>query len=145
MAEEGIKDFTINWMMGGLLMFSLLAFAISFVYNNNTSALDDGTGDIFSASYDNTSTRLYASTTDSNTLLNVTSGTNPQLSQLGDRNSVAVSFGAKGTGTSYWEGSKSLLSWVFSGTAGKILLGVIGGMVGFLSVFYIWRFIRSGQ
>jgi len=144
LGEEGLKDYTINWMIGGLLLFCLLAFAITFVYNNNSSALDDGTGAMFTGKYDNVSTKLYALSEDSNTLLNVTSNTNPEISQLGSRDSVAVSFGAKGTGTSYWESSKTLLSWVFSGTVGAILLGVLGGIFGFLAIFYIWRFIRNG-
>ena len=131
-------------MIGGLLLFCLLAFAISFVYNNNSSTLDDGTGSIFSQSYDNISSKLYSSSEDSNTLLNVTSNTNPEISDLGSRDSVAVSFGAKGSATSYWEGSKTLLSWVFSGTAGKILLGAFGGMITILAIFYVWRFIRNG-
>ncbi len=124
-------------------MFCLLAFAITFVFNNNTTALDDGTGDIFSTSYDNISNNLYESSEDSNTLLNITSNTNPEISQLGSRDSVAVSFQTKGSATSYFEQSKLLLSWVFSGTAGNIILGVFGGLIGFLAMFYIWRFVRG--
>lgn len=143
MAEENLKDFTTNLIIGGLLMFCLLAFAITFIFNNNTSALDGGTGDIFSTSYDNISTNLYESSEDSNTLLNITSNTNPEISQLGSRDSVAVSFQTKGSAISYFEKSKLLISWVFSGTAGSILLGVIGGLLGFLSMFFIWRFVRG--
>ena len=143
MAEENLKDFTTNLILGGFLMFCLLAFAITFVFNNNTSALDGGTGDIFSTSYDNISTNLYESSEDSNTLLNITSNTNPEISQLGSRDSVAVSFQTKGSAISYFEKSKLLISWVFSGTAGSILLGVIGGLLGFLSMFFIWRFVRG--
>jgi hypothetical protein len=143
MADENLKDFTITWMTGGLLMFCLLAFAITFIFNNNPSALDDGTGDIFSKGYNNMSTNIYKSPEDSNTLLNITSNTNPEISQLGSRDSVAVSFSTKGTATSYFEQSKLLLSWVFVGTTGKILLGTLGGMVGFLAMFYIWRFVRG--
>ena len=144
MAETGLKDFTINWIIGGLLLFCLLAFSLTFIYNNNSSALDGGTGDIFDESSDGFSGQLYGSPEDSNTLLNITSNTNPEVSDLGSRDSVAVSFEAKGSATSYWEGSKSLLSWVFSGTAGKILLGVFGGIIGFTSLFFLWRFIRTG-
>jgi len=143
LAEENLKDFTTNLIVGGLLMFCLLAFAITFIFNNNTSALDGGTGDIFSTSYDNISTNLYESSEDSNTLLNITSNTNPEISQLGSRDSVAVSFQTKGSAISYFEKSKLLISWVFSGTAGSILLGVIGGLLGFLSMFFIWRFVRG--
>ena len=144
MGDESLKDFTVNWMVGGLLLFCLLAFAISFAYNNNPDALNDGTGDVFDSSNTDISTKLYASSEDSNTLLNITANTNPEVSDLGSRDSVAASFGAKGSGTSYWESSKSLLSWVFSGTSGKLLLGTIGGIIGILSMFFIWRFVRNG-
>ena len=143
MADENLKDFTINLMLGGFLMFCLLAFAITFVFNNNTSALDDGTGDIFSTSYDNFSSNIYESSEDSNALLNQTANTNPEISQLGSRDSVSVSFSTMGSATSYFEKSKLLLSWVFAGTPGKIILGTIGGMLGFLAMFFIWRFVRG--
>jgi len=144
MADESLKDFTINWMLGGLLMFCILAFSISFVYNNNPDALNDGTWDKIETANADYSSKLYESQEDSNTLLNVTSNTNPEVSDLGSRDSVAVSFGAKGTATSYWESSKTLISWVFSGTSGKILLGSFGAMISFLAMFFIWRFIKSG-
>ena len=144
MGDESLKDFTINWMLGGFLIACLLFFSITFVYNNNADALNDGTSEIIGVSSTNISNELYELSDESNELLNVTSNTNPELSELGDRASVAVGFSAKGSGTSYWESSKSLLSWVFSGTSGKMLLGVIGGMIGFLSLFFLWRFIRTG-
>ena len=125
-------------------MVCLLAFTIQFVYNNNSEALDDGTGAQLGLISADISTKLYEASADSNTLLNVTSNTNPEISNLGSRDSVAVSFGAKGTATSYWESSKSLLGWVFSGTIGQVLLGVLGSIFTFLSVFYIWRFVRNG-
>jgi len=143
LGDENLKDFTTNLIIGGLLMFCLLAFAITFVFNNNTTALDGGTGDIFSTSYNNISSNLYESPNNSNELLNITANTNPEISQLGSRDSVAVSFQTKGSATSYFEQSKLLISWVFSGTVGKILLGVFGGLIGFLSMFYIWRFVRG--
>jgi len=145
MAEDNLKDFTINWMIAGLLFFCLLAFAITFMYNNNPTGLSDGTDNMFNESYNGFSNRLLQSSEDSNTLLNVTSNTNPEISQLGSRDSVAVSYSAKGSATSYWDSSKKMISWVFAGTTGKILLGTIGGMIGFLSLFYIWRFIRNGS
>lgn len=144
MADEGLKDFTVNWILAGLLLFSLIAFATDFFSSNNANALNDGTGAIFNQSSGGLSNKLIESPEDSNTLLNITSNTNPEVSDLGSRDSVAVGFGSKGTGTSYWETSKTLLSWVFSGTAGTYLLATIGGLVGLLAMFYIWRFIRNG-
>lgn len=145
MAEDGLKGFTVNWILGGLLMCCLLAFSLTFILANNpTNGLTDGTENVFSSSYVNYSTKLRGVANDSDNLLNITSNTNPEVSDLGSRDSVAVSFGAKGSTTSYWDSSKKLLGWVFSGDTGKILLGVIGGLVGFLSLFYIWRAIKTG-
>jgi len=38
MANDNIKDFTIQWIFFGLLFFSLLSFAVIFVANNNADA-----------------------------------------------------------------------------------------------------------
>ena len=144
MAEEGLKDFTVNWMVGGFLLFCLLTFAIIFMYNNNESGFDDGTDDIFNSTSDSLSNRLVGSSVDSGSLLNITANTNPEVSDLGSRDSVAVSFGSKDQATNYYNSGKKLISWVFSGTTGTILLGVMGGLVSLISLFYIWRLIRTG-
>ena len=144
MADEGLKDFTVTWITGGLLVFCLLAFAITFIYNNNSDALNDGTEDIFNDGYTNFSNKLVATSEDSNSLLNITANTNPEVSDLGSRDSVAVGYSSTGSATSFFSSSKKLISWVFSGTSGTILLGVIGGLVGLLGVFFIWRFIKNG-
>ena len=144
MAETDLKDFTVNWIIGGFLMLSLLTFAITFMYSNNSIGLDDGTGDLFDASYDNVSNRLLEVSGDANDLLNITANTNPEVSDLGSRDSVAAGFGAKTTASANWKDMKTILSWVFSGDSGKAILGVVGGILGFLMMFYIWRFIRSG-
>jgi len=144
MGENGIKDFTVNWIIGGLLLFSLLTFVISFMYLNNSIGLDDGTGDIFNKNYNNMSNRLEETYEDSNYLLNITSNTNPEVSDLGSRDSVSTSFGAKKSASANWEDMKYLLAWVFSGDSGKVLLGVIGGLIALMSMFYIWKFIRGG-
>jgi len=143
LGDETLKDFTVNWMIGGLLIFCLLAFSISFVYNNNTDALNDGTSNVFSSTQGNYSGNLLEAPSDANSLLNITSNTNPEVSDLGSRDSVAVSYEAKGSAAAYWEGGKYLIGWVFAGTSGKILLGVFGGIISLSSMFFIWRFIKG--
>jgi len=145
MAEEGMKDFTINFIIGGFLMTCLLIFSITFMYNNNPDGLNDGTGKVLNNSYNSFSSKLIKSPEDSNKLLNITANTNPEVSDLGSRDSVAVSFDAYGSSKSFFESSKSLLSWVFSGTSGKLILGTIGGIIVLLGVFYIWSLIRTGR
>jgi len=145
MAENDLKDFTTNWIVAGFLMFCLLTFAITFMYNNNTSGLDDGTGDIFGQNYDNISNRLIETPEDANFLLNITANTNPEVSDLGSRDSVSAAFESKKSASANWEDSKKIIGFVFSGDTGKIILGVVGGLITFLSAFYIWRFIRAGS
>lgn len=144
MGENDLKDFTVAWIIGGLLMFSLLTFAISFMYDNNSLGLDDGTGDIFDQDYDDIENELTELPTDANFLLNITANTNPEVSDLGSRDSVSTAYGAKQTASDNWDDMKTMVAWVFSGDSGKVLLGTIGGILAFLSMFYIWRFIRSG-
>jgi len=145
MAQENLRSFTVNGVLAGLLMTCLLAFAIGFMASNNPDGLNDGTDEIFSDSYSDQSDALYEVPEDSNLLLNITANTNPEVSDLGSRDSVATSYSATGTGKSSWESAKDLISWVFTGTTGKILLGVFGGLIGLLAFFFIVKNIRQGE
>ena len=126
-------------------MFCLIAFATIFMFNNNPLGLGSDADAIFDTTYDNLTSQLIASSEDSDTLLNITANTNPEASDLGSRDSVSTSFKAKGSATSYWESSKLLISWVFSGTTGKMLISVFAGILGFLAYFYISKHIRTGD
>jgi len=144
MAEDSLKDFTINWMLTGFLMFCLIAFATIFMYNNNPNGLGTDASTRLGDTYDGLNSQLLSSSVDADTLLNITSDTNPEVSDLGSRDSVSTSYEAKGSATNYWETGKMLISWVFSGSAGKMLLSVFAGIIGFLSYFYIMKHIRTG-
>ena len=43
MVEDNIKDFTINWIITGLLMTCLVSFAVVFMLNNNPNGLEADT------------------------------------------------------------------------------------------------------
>lgn len=145
MAENNLKDFTTNLILGGALMFCLIAFAITFTLNNNPIGLNDGTGDVLGVTASSYNTQLGELNTDSDTLLNITANTNPEASQLGSRDIVATGFGAKSTATSSWENAKNLISWIFAGEIGKMLLVLIGGLIGLGFYFYITKHIRTGD
>ena len=123
MADKNIKDFAINWVLFGLLIFSLLTFAVLFVGNNNPNALGTSQG-----IFENSSSELQGS------LLEVESGTNLQIntssnlqseeSTLGTRAASSTSYGLMGTGTGFWKKLKVLISYIFSGLVGQIILGV---------------------
>lgn len=144
MAQDSLRDFTMNAVLASLLLSVLLSFAIGFMYYNNPNGLNDGTNEIFSSSYANNSNYLQEIDTSSNSLLNITSNTNPEVSNLGSRDSVATSFAAFATPKSTWNNFKLLFSWVFTGTTGKLLIGVLGGLISLLGVFLISKFIRQG-
>lgn len=144
MSEDNMKDFSINWIVTGLLLFSLIAFTTFFMLNNNPDyGLNDGTDNIFSISSGNISSRLLEVSNNADTVLNITANTNPEVSDLGSRDSVASAYSMKGTGTGYWQAGKLLLSWVF-GDTGEYLLIIFGGIIGFLAFYYIVKFIRNG-
>lgn len=144
MAEDNLKNYTIDWVVGGLLIFAMLAFAIGFMGYNNPTGLGTESEEVLQNTYSQGGTYLTEVHTDANSLLNITANTNPEVSDLGSRDSVAAGYSATGTAKGSWETTKDLVSWVFTGTTGIILLGVMGGLIGLMSMFLIWRWIRQG-
>lgn len=144
MAEDSLKDFTINWMLTGFLMFALVAFATVFMISNNPIGLGDDASETLGIAKAGFESQLVASSDDAERILNTTSNTNPEVSDLGGRDIVSTSYEVKGSYMDYWTTAKSLASWVFSGTIGSMLLAVFAGIIGFLSYFYIMKHIRTG-
>lgn len=143
MADENLKDFAISWIEMGLLFFCLLSFAISFIYYNNPTGLGDSEG-IFEDTLSSLESNLISVTNDSNALLNITSETNPEVSQLGSRDSVATSYGMMGNSKGFFESSKIFIAWIFTGAVGQLLLAVFGGLFGFVALYFIIKFVRNG-
>ncbi len=144
MAEDNIKDFAINWIVTGVLVFSLITFAITFMYANNPIGLDAGTGEILNKTQESVSTKLYQTPNDADKVLNITANTNPEASQLGSRDSVAAAYSISGTGTGFFKSTKIFLSWILIGDAGKMLISVFGGLIGFFAVYFIVKWVRNG-
>lgn len=144
MTEDNLKDFTINWIITGLLTTCLLMFAITFMYSNNPTGLDkDGTNFIFNSTKTNVNNKLISLDKDSDLVLNITAETDPEKSDLGSRESVASAYETYEDGKSFWKNSIILLNWVFVGDIGEILIGTIGGIIGFIGVYYVYRFIKG--
>jgi len=144
MAEDNIRDFTVNWITFGLLFVCLLSFAILFMFNNNPTGLGDDADYVLENAYDSASGRLLELPSDTDELLNITAGTNPEASFLGSRDTVATSYGAYGSAKNYWESAKTMIGWVFSGEVGTFLLVTLVGLIGFVGFYYIVKFIRTG-
>ena len=142
MGVENLKDFNVQWVLFSLLFFSLMTFTLPFMYNNSPDALGDS-GDVFSGYNDNIRSTLVAVEGDSNDLLNLSSQTNPEVSDLGSKDSVASSYGVYGSSKSFIDQIKLFFSWVIVGTAGEILTAVFIGLFGMIGLYFIWKVIRG--
>lgn len=143
MAEDNIKDFTINWVIIGVLFFCLISFAISFMYYNNPTGLGNDT-EKFTGAESGLNTQIYAIEGSADRVLNITANTNPEASQLGSRDSVAAAYQTRETANGIWDSMKIFMAWIFTGTLGKMLIAVTTGILGFASVYYIVKWIRTG-
>jgi hypothetical protein len=144
MAQENLMKYTNTVVLACLLIFSLLVFASGFIKANNPSALGDDAA-WFNSTQENISASLYELDTGTDVILNITSKTNPEVSNQGSQDSVASSFKYYQTSKGLWDSSKSLIGNVFSGAVGKMLLVVISGMIAFGFIYYITRLVRSGN
>lgn len=144
MADENIKDFTMTWILIGLLFFCLLAFAISFMYYNNPTSGFGDSEHFFGDTSTSLQGNLFMLTNNSDNLLNITSETNPEISQLGSRDSVATAYGIYGNSKSIFTSTKIFLGWIFSGTVGQLLIAVFSGLFIFTGIYYITKYIRNG-
>lgn len=144
MAEDNLKDFTINWFVLGLLLFSLITFATTFMYNNNPNGLGSDASSVFSSTNANLSTSLQQIDGSADKILNITSTTNPEASQLGSRDSVSTAYKAKDSTDGFFNSMQKFFAWVLVGETGQMLLAVFSGIFGFLAFYYIVKFIRNG-
>jgi hypothetical protein len=145
MTEENIKDFAINWVIFGLLLTCLISFTLTFMYSNNPIGLNDGSEDILNSTYLDLEGGLEEIEGDTNELLNITSKTNPEVSFLGSRDSVATAYKTAGSAKSNWEDTRTLIRWVFSGDVGEKMIGIFAGLIGFLLIYFITKLIRIGN
>ena len=143
MAPTNLKEFSVEWVLFGLLFFCLITFSISFMFFNNPEGLGDAE-DIFNASASEFQSSLIALPANSDALLNITAVTDPEASYLGSRDSIATTYGITGTSKSFFTSSKVFIGWIFTGTSGQILLGVFGGLFGLVALYFITKWIRIG-
>lgn len=144
MGQENIKDFTIEWVIFGLLFTCLVSFTIAFMYSNNPIGLDDGTNNLITNGLTNGQNNLLLIDDNSNGILNVTAKTNPNEGFLGSRDSVSTSFSASKESRNSFNMIKQLIGWTFSGDIGKMLIAVFGGLIGYLIFYFGFKFIRTG-
>ena len=150
MADENLKDFAINWIVVGLLFFCMIGFAMHFMLNNNNSyGFNEDTNTKFSDSYTGINNKLEQVPEQSDTVLNITSETDPEASDLGSRDSVSSAFETVETGRGMFRSMKTFFGWIFSedisqNTPAQLLLTVFGGIIGFIAVYLGYKYIKTG-
>ena len=142
MADQNIKDFTVNWILFGVLFFSLMFFSLSFVFNNNSDALGEykANYDIYSA---NISSNLLELEGDSNEQINISAIIESEDLELGSRVAASNSYGFMSSARNYWSGTKEFTALMFEGTAGQIITGVFSGLFLIIALFFIFRLGRT--
>lgn len=143
MAPTNLKEFSVDWVMFGLLFFCLLTFAITFMFYNNPSGLGSS-GDILNESRINIQSNLISLPNESDALLNITSVTDPEASYLGSRDSIATTYGVTGSAKGFFTRTKIFMGWILTGASGQLLIGVFGGLFGLVSLYWITKWIRNG-
>lgn len=144
MGQDNLKDFTVEWVIFGLLFTCLVSFAVSFMFFNNPIGFDGGSASILNSSATASQNNLLLIPTNSDGVLNITAQTNPEASFLGSRDSVSTSFSATEEGRNSFALAMNLISFTFSGDIGKMLLAVFGGLIGYLIFYFSFKFIRTG-
>ena len=143
MAMDNLKDFAIQWGVLGLLFFGMMAFAMSFMVDNNPIGLG-----VSSTQFENHSGnvmgKLTQIETDSNELLNITTKNNPEVGQLGSGDSVPASYSLVGSARSFLSSFKLFMVWIIPGTAGQMLVAFLVGIFGIMSFYFITKWIRIG-
>lgn len=142
-AIDNLKDFGIMFILGGLLFASLLYFATGFTSQNNPDALGSSEAK-FGKFKDNITSTLISTEAEGNALLNISAESDPEVSDLGSRDSVATSYGIAGNSGGFFNNLRLFFEWVVPGSNGLMIISVIGGIIAFLLVYFITKWIRIG-
>ena len=142
MAAQNLKEFLTENIAMGLLFFSLMMFAVLFMANNSPDALG-GTGGILNSSTTRVQTHLLSIEGDSNVLLNISAQQDPEVSNLGSKDSVATSYGMVNMTKQLMTDTKLFMGFMFAGTVGQIIVAVFGGLFAVFSLYFIYNWIRG--
>ncbi len=143
MALTNLREFSNEWILFGLLFFCLMTFALLFMVNNNSIGLAEA-GEKFDNLSSGMQSNLVAVEGKSDSLLNISAQSNPEISDLGSKDSVATSYGVMGNARGFMTSFKVFLGWMITGTAGQMLVSVIAGLFGLTALHLITKWIRQG-
>lgn len=144
MVDNNLKDFSVNWILYGVLLFCLITFTTIFFAFNNPIGLGDNASIQLGITGDNLSSAIFLLPANSDALLNISADTDPTEGFLGSRDSVATTYGVMNMGRVFFTSSKTLISWIFGGEVGQMLLVIFGGLFGLVSLYWITKWIRTG-
>jgi hypothetical protein len=144
MPPTNLKEFNNEWVLFGLLFFSLMTFAIVFMASNGTNGLGDSK-DKFDSYNSNMQSKLLSVEGTSNNLLNISAQNNPEVSDLGSKDSVATSYGIMGNSKQFLSSFKIFMGWILAGIAGQMLVSIFVGMFGLTALYFITKWIRQGS
>jgi len=144
MAIDNLKDFNIEWILFGLLFFCLMSYAVVFMAENNADGLGSASNKFNNYTTD-MKNQLVKAEGNANSLLNISAQNDPEVSDLGSKDSVATSYGVMGNAKSFMTSFKLFMGWMLTGTAGQMLISIFVGMFGFTSLYFITKWIRQGS
>lgn len=142
MANDNIKDFSINFIIYGLLFLSLSTFTVLFITSNNSNAIGSDLLDTTNNSIVSVNSNLVAIEGTGDSISNTTSFTNPEASYLGSKDQVDTAYKMAGSAKTSFEASKKMLSIVLGDY--PVLIAVFSGIVIFSMVYFIIKLLRVG-
>ena len=139
-----ISHFAERFSIIVIVMFCLIVFAAIFMAMNNPIGLGEEAATQLESTGGNLSSAIFLVPEDVDALLNISADTDPTEGFLGSRDSVATTYGIMDMAHVFFTSSKTLISWVFGGEIGKMLLAIFGGLFGLVSLYWITKWIRNG-
>lgn len=142
MAVDNIKDFSINFILYGLLFLALSTFTIIFLSQNNPNAINPELMNLIENSSSDSQSKLVALNETGDVMLNITSYTDPEASYLGSKDQVATAYKMAGSSKESWEASKKMLSVVIPDV--KIII-IFSSIILFSMIYFIIKLLRIGS
>lgn len=142
MAVDNIKDFGVMFILAAFLFTSLLYFATGFTDKNNPDALGsiDNKFRNFSGEFQSS---LINTREEGNNLFNISAESDPEVSILGSRDSVATAYTYEGNSGSFFDKIGLFFEWVIPGSNGVIIMAVLGGLFAFSLAWFGFKAIRG--
>ena len=142
MAVDNIKDFGVMYILAAFLFMALLYFAIGFTDENNPDALGVS-GDKLEGFRGEFQSSLIETREAGNNLFNISAESDPEVSILGSRDSVATAYEYEGNSGNFFDKIGRFFEWVIPGSDGAIIMAVLGGIFAFSLAWYGFKAIRG--